>query len=162
MITANTRVTALDILKECGLENAESLFGETRIRIGGIAGISDPNRLIKIQPGTEVIEVIVGTDIYDLELAKGNKEDNENIFTISEHAQEVTEEEGRQATEQAEQLQAVKELARKLMADDNYEPTLEEQDYLDQANEMVVAQQEANEMAKLQRKELERKKVKSK
>lgn len=143
MITANTKVTAVEILKELGIKNAENVFGKMRVRIGGIAGINAADKVINLPPETKTVEVIVGNELYELELAKGR----EDITDVTEGARAALDAEGVEATKQSEKLQAVKELARKIReaqdAGEEYEPTKAEEKILDQAVERVDAEREA-------------------
>lgn len=163
MITPNTKVTALEVLAECGIKDAEKLLGKVRVRIGGIR-VRSAEDVVKFQPETKKVEVIVGSELYELELAKGNKEDNAEVFTVSEGAREALDAEGKEASEQAEHLTAVKDLARKIRlaqdADQEYKPTKEEEKYLDEAIERADADREALEAAEGGEKP-EAKKVKS-
>jgi hypothetical protein len=105
MLTPNTKCTALDILTEAGIKDAESLFGTTRIRIGGIAGIVKPDHLIRIPTETKTLEVIVGNSVHDVKI----RQTRIDIPDVTEAAQLVIEEKGRQATAQAKKLQAAKQ-----------------------------------------------------
>lgn len=142
MITANTKVTAKEVLQEVGI-NDMSVFGTMRVRIGGIPGINEPDRVINISPEAKTIEVIVGNELYELELAKGTKDDNADIATVSEEAQKAIEAKGAEASEKAEHLQQVKKLADKLRQAQNdgfaYKPTPEEKLILDEATEKAEA-----------------------
>ena len=94
MITANTKVTALEVLTELGIKNTDDIFGKMRVRIGGIAGINSGDRVINLPPEVKAVEVIVGDQLYELELAKGTKEDNADVATVSEGAKEIIEAKG--------------------------------------------------------------------
>lgn len=118
MITPNTKITAQEILEECGVENAAEVFGAMRVRIGGIAGINKADHLINITSQTTSLEVIVGGDVYDLELAEGNKDDNAEIRTVTDAAKVAIEAKGRVATEKSEELQKVKQLAKNIKEND--------------------------------------------
>lgn len=118
MITANTKLTALEVLQECGVANAESVFGSMRVRIGGISGINNAEHLINITPETKTLEVIVGTEIFDLELSKGNKDDNADIRTFSPAAKVVLEKKGAEVTKKSEELQKIKQIAKNIVEND--------------------------------------------
>lgn len=138
MITANTKLTALEVLQECGVENAESIFGTARVRIGGIAGINTPDHLINITPETTNLEVIVAGEVFDLELAKGNKENNADVRVITDAAKVAIENKGKVATAKSEELQKVKQLAKNIRENDfTYEPTKEEEKHFEKATEMA-------------------------
>lgn len=162
MITANSKITALEILNELGIKNAESIFGTMRVRIGGISGINTAEHLINIPAEATELEVIVGAKVYDLELNKGNKENNAEIRTISDEAKTVLENEGKKATEAAEKLQAVKAVAKNIKENgDNYTPSKEEKAHFDEAMQMVENENIAKE-AQVESPEADRIKVKSK
>lgn len=162
MITANSKVTALDILNELGVANAENVFGSARVRIGGIAGINTPGHLINIPAECTKVDVIVGDQYFELELAKGNKDDNAEVRTFSENARAALEAEGKVATEGAHKRQAAKELARKLMENEGYTPDKNEEKHLVEAQEIVEAHADAEAKAKEAKKQREVTKVKSK
>lgn len=69
----NTKYTALEILKEAGIKKPEEQFGKVRIRIAGIAGIVKPDHLIKIQPETKSIEIVVGEEVFNLKFVGKSK-----------------------------------------------------------------------------------------
>lgn len=145
MITANTKITALEVLEELGIENPADVFGAMRVRIGGIPGINDANKVINIPAETKTLEVIVGNKLFDLELAKGNKENNADVPTITESAKEVKEAEGVEATEKAEHLQKVKQLAKKIKdTQGQFVASKQEEPFLEEAVEMFDAQELAN------------------
>lgn len=160
MITANTKVTALDILNELGIENAEAKFGAVRVRIGGVPGINTPDRLITIQPDVKKLDVVVGNEWYELELHAGTPENNKTIFTITESAKAAIKTRGEKANEKAEKIQAVKQLVNKIKkASDKgieYTPTKAEEKFLDKANEKIeldeIAQAAANDATRVARK----------
>ena len=142
MITPNTKVTALEILQECEIKDAENVFGNMRVRIGGIMGITGPQHLINIPAEATEIEVIVGNEVIDLVLSEGNEENNAEIRVISDEAKVVLEAEGKEATEKSEELQAVKQLARKIQdSDGTHVPTKEEVKHLERAIEIVEAEE---------------------
>lgn len=156
MITPNTKVTALEILKEIGIKNAEDKFGKIRVRIGGLSGINTPDHLVKIQPNTRAIEVIVGTDVYELNLADGNAQDNKNIATVTENAKSVLEKKGVEATKKAEELQTVKDIAKRMLEAEEsgaeFTPTKEESKHLEKATERAEAIKAARKAAKAEAK----------
>lgn len=165
MITPNTKVTALDILRECGVENPEAKFGKVRVRIGGLAGINSPDYLIKLSPEVKNVEVIVGEKIYDLELSKGNKESNKDVFEVTDDAKRVLEEKGKAQSEAAEHRSAVKDLARRVIASEDaeveFKPTGAEKDLMPEALDMVDAIREGREAAQIKDKDRPVEKVKS-
>lgn len=165
MITANTKLTALEILTECGVENPADKFGKVRVRIGGIAGINKPDYLINVPPEAKTIEVIVGADIFDLELAKGNKDNSADVPVISEAAREVLDTEGKEEAAKFDHRRAVKKLARRMQeAEDtkqDFTPTKQEEALVEEATEVVEAKKEARELQKERRQNREIKKVKS-
>lgn len=148
MITANSKVTAVEILTELGVKNADKVFGKMRVRIGGIAGINKATRVINIPASVKKIEVIVGSDLYELELAAGRKE----IADISEGARATLDAEGKEASQAAVELQKAKDLARKIRdmqdSEQEYTPTKAEEPYVEKAIEIVEAGREAEEAAK--------------
>jgi hypothetical protein len=163
MITPNSKLTALEVLQECGVENAEALFGTTRVRIGGISGINTPDHLINIPASAEMVEVIVGNEIYELTLSKGNKDNNKDIRTISPSAQVRLEEKGREATVKGEQLQAVKQVAKLLRDGGVYTPESEEEEkVLAKAEALNESHVEAVALAEEAKANRPRKEVKSK
>lgn len=99
---SNVKVTALEILEAAGVSEAGEVFGKTRVRIGGIAGIVSPDHLVKIQPGVEKIEIIVGVEATTLELEPAGDPE------ISEKAKEALEKRGRAAVKAATKLQEAK------------------------------------------------------
>lgn len=165
MITPNTKVTALDVLKECGVKTPADKFGKVRVRIGGIAGINRPDYLITIQPETTSLEVIVGSEIYDLELSKGNDESNKDVFEVTADAKGALEVRGAEATKKANKNTQVKELARKIIAhedsNEEYEPTKAEEKLLNNALDRVDAIRDAQKNPVVRDKDRPVKKVKS-
>lgn len=138
MITANTKITAKEVLKEVGILDT-SVFGTMRVRIGGIAGINDPDRVINIAPTAKTLEVIVGNDLYELELAKGTKENNADVATVTSEAKAVIEDKGRDSSKKAEHLQKVRDLSRKIreskQASKKYQPNKDEERIFTEAAE---------------------------
>ena len=59
---ANVTYTAVELLSIAGFDKPESLFGKGRLSIGGIRGVNEPDRLIKIGAGVTEVEVIVGDE----------------------------------------------------------------------------------------------------
>lgn len=125
MITPNTRVTALDILEECGVEKAEEQFGKVRVRIAGLAGINRPDHPIKIPANVTHLEVIVGTKVYELELSQGNEKSNKDVFEVTPRAKAQAEAIGKEVSKQALHMTAVKKLAYKMIAADENGQTIE-------------------------------------
>jgi hypothetical protein len=163
MITPNSKVTALEILQECGVENAASVFGTMRVRIGGISGINSADHLINVPESAESVEVIVGSKVFDLKLNKGNKENNAEIRTISEDAQIVLEQKGIEATQKAERLQKVKQLARMLRENEgDYKPSKDEEEFYAEAIELNESHDEALALAEEAKAQREVEVVKSK
>lgn len=163
MITPNSKLTALEVLTECGVKDAEAVFGTMRVRIGGISGINTPDHLINIPASAEVLEVIVGSDVYDLTLAKGNKSDNAEIRTISEDAKAVIEERGVELTEKAEKLQEVKKIARLMRDGGVFTPKNKaDEEMLEQARALNESHDEAIALAEEAKAERQRIAVKSK
>ncbi len=93
----NTKYTALEILTVAKIADAGAVFGKIRVRIAGIAGIVKPDHLIKIQPGTKEIEIIVGVDSYKLAFEEGEAEQ-----AVSEGAKVALEVKGKESTKKAE------------------------------------------------------------
>ena len=79
---SNTKYTALEILTAAKIAGAPDLFGKVRIRIAGIAGIVTPGHLIKIGPSVKVIDIIVGTDKFEVKV-----EGVEENFVVTENAE---------------------------------------------------------------------------
>lgn len=162
MITPNSKVTALEILQECGVENAEAIFGTARVRIGGISGINTATHLINIPASAKTLEVIVVNKIYDLELAEGTPEDNAEVRTISTEAKKAVEEKGKKATKEAEKLQEVKQIVTILRAGGEFVPkNKKEEKLLEQATEINESHKVAVELAKQAKAERPRTTVKS-
>lgn len=161
MITPNTKVTAQEVLKECGI--TDDVFGKMRVRIGGIMGINSPTHLINIPAETTELEVIVGNKVFDLELSPGNDTDNMHIRVISDEAKKVLEAEGKADSKKAEELQAVKALARKIQENDGtYTPTKSEEKHLERATEIVEAEQALAEADEAKKDDTKRTKIVSK
>lgn len=104
---ANAKYTALEILQVAGVEKPEEKIGKTRVRIAGVAGIVKPNHLIKIQPETTEIEIIVGIESKKITLEKGEAEP-----IISKAAKLSIEAKGKEVTKKAEALAKAKAVAR--------------------------------------------------
>ena len=100
---ANTKYTALEILTEAGIEKPEEKIGKMRVRIAGIAGIVKPDHLVKIQSGTEEIDILVGEEAVKVKI-DGDQSEQE----VSEAAKVALEARGREATKKAEALQKAK------------------------------------------------------
>lgn len=105
---ANTKYTALEILKEARVPGAEKAFGKVRIRIAGIHGIVKPDHLIRFQPDAKRVEIVVGADSYELKLEKGGKNAH-----FSDEAVIALEAKGEESTRKSEELQKAKAEARK-------------------------------------------------
>jgi len=93
------KYTALEIVKaleedfdfELGDQTytAEEIFGKFRVRINGIAGINRPDKLIKFQPGTEKVTIVIGNDSYELDIKKlGDDVSEDNISVGAKKALE--------------------------------------------------------------------------
>lgn len=163
MITSNSKLTALEVLTECGVQDAVSKFSAMRVRIGGISGINRPDYLVNIPAETKTLEVIVGGEIYDLELSKGNKQNNAEIRTISDEAKIVLELEGIEDTKTAEKIQEVKQVAKLLREGGEFKPTnKKEEELLTKAQDLNISHNEAIEAAEKDRDNKERTTVKSK
>lgn len=98
---ANTKTTVLEILTAAGVEKPEEKLGAVRVRIGGIPVNKD--QLIKVQPGTKTIDVIVGVDKHQVTI-----EGDEEAFTVSDGAKVMLEAKGAESTKKAEELQKAK------------------------------------------------------
>jgi hypothetical protein len=81
---ANTKYTALELLKEAKIKNPESKFGKVRIMIAGIAGIIKPDHLIKIQPNTKSIDILIGNENVSLKI-----DGSEKSSCVSKLAKEI-------------------------------------------------------------------------
>jgi hypothetical protein len=166
MITANSRVTALDILEELGVANAADKIKNVRVRIGGVAGINKPEHLIAIQPEVTHLDVLVGTDFYELELAEGNAENNADVKTFSARAMTALKAKGDKSTEQAKQIQKIKAVARKIAeAEEKGEEFVAKGDdieVIDEAREKVALDKKAREEVAKKKPNREVTKVKSK
>lgn len=61
------KYTAVDLLKEAGVTNPGSIFGKTRVVIGGVStGRAD--HVLRIPEGTKTLEVIVGDKPYSIKV----------------------------------------------------------------------------------------------
>jgi hypothetical protein len=98
----NTKYTAIEILKLAGIEKPEEKIGKMRVRIAGIAGIVKPDQLIKIQPGTTEVEVIVGQETATIPVEKNEE------AAVSDAAKATLEAKGKIATKQAEAIAKAK------------------------------------------------------
>lgn len=105
---SNGKYTALEILTAAKVRDPQDAFGFYRVRIGGIAGITRPEHLIKIHGGMQTLSVVVGNEKYELKLEKESEE-----TVISDAAKEVLEAKGREASKAAEELQKAKAEAKK-------------------------------------------------
>lgn len=99
MLQKNTKYTALEILLAAGIEQvtlpAESegaepktyfraeIFDKFSVNIGGISGISRPDHIILVSPGTEALTVSVAGETREVELAEEFPEEQQ----VSEGAQ---------------------------------------------------------------------------
>ncbi len=101
---ANSRFTALEILTAAGIENPIEKIGKVRVRIAGIAGITKPDHVVRIQPGTTEIDVIVGDQSVVLSL----EGDNEEVIS-SEGSQKAVEARKERLNKQAEAIRKAKE-----------------------------------------------------
>jgi hypothetical protein len=96
---ANAKYTALEILVACGVEKPEEKIGKMRVRIAGISGIVKPDHLIKIQAGTEKIDVVVGVDTFELKLEGDNEES-----VVSDEAKVVIEGKAKELNKLAQEV----------------------------------------------------------
>lgn len=69
---SNTKYTALEILKTAGFKNPNSKFGKYRIVIGGLQGIVDPSKVLRIPSETKELEVVVGIEARLIEIEQEN------------------------------------------------------------------------------------------
>jgi hypothetical protein len=99
---ANAKYTALEILKEAGIEKPEEKIGKMRVRIAGIAGIVKPDHLIKIQAETKKIDIIVGQEVKAIEI-----EGDEAEMIVSEAAKIAIEAEGKILNKKAEPIKKI-------------------------------------------------------
>lgn len=65
---ANGIYTAIELMQAAGFEEPEKIIGSFKVVIAGVRGISKPDHLIKIQPGTKEIEVVGGLEVKKLNL----------------------------------------------------------------------------------------------
>ena len=105
---ANSKYTALELLTEAGVETPQDKFGKVRIVIGGLSGIVNPDHLIRVQPGTKKLSIIVGVDPFEVELEDA-EEGADSL--ISEGARAVLDAKGAEIN--------------KLTTDEHYEPEKE-------------------------------------
>jgi len=105
---ANTKYTALEILTLSGIEKPEEKFGKVRVRIAGIAGITKPDHLIKLQAGTKEFDVIVGEETKTVKI-----EGDEETSVVSEGARVSLDNKGVEAIKKFEDLAKVKAEAKK-------------------------------------------------
>lgn len=109
MLKRNTKYTAKEILTAAGL-NPDEVLGKIRVRISGISGIVKPDHLIKVQPGTEKLDLIVGMDAYEVELEDAVVAEGEPVTTtISEDAKLALDKKAKVVLEKNEKLKEYKE-----------------------------------------------------
>lgn len=101
----NARYTAKELIEAAGLDVSQ--VGKVRVRIAGIAGIVSPDHLVRLQPETKEVEVIVGTDTKMVQLEDGADEPE-----VSEEAKKALEAKGKELTEKAEKLAKEKKAAK--------------------------------------------------
>ena len=94
---SNAKYTALEILTAAEIVDAPVLFGKVRVRIAGIAGIVKPDHLIKIGPSVKVIDIIVGTEKYEVKI-----EGVEEEFVVTEEAEKALAAKGIEVTKKNE------------------------------------------------------------
>ena len=86
MLTRNQKYTALEILLAAGVDKvilppetleeapkeftAEEVFSKFSVNIGGISGITDPNKVILVSPDTEKLVVLVAGQSIVVELGE--------------------------------------------------------------------------------------------
>ena len=116
MIYKNTSHTAQEVIDALGVNPfvlgeqkfaRDEVIGKVRVRIGGIAGITDPEKVVKIGDDNKV-EVIVGNKAYDLKVSTAPK----GLNGISEEARGVLDQDGKELTKKFEALQEAKAEAR--------------------------------------------------
>jgi len=86
---ANTKYTALEILKEAGYKNAEDKFGKFRVVIGGIMGIVKPDHVVGISEGTKNLEITVGIETKIIKVLSSKNAE------VSDGARETLDNDGR-------------------------------------------------------------------
>ena len=99
---ANSKYTALEILKAAGVPEPEAKIGKVKVRIGGLS-ISSPTQLIKVQEGVGSFDILVGTETFEVAFDKAGDE-----LAVSEAAKTALEAKGKVSTEKAEAIQAAK------------------------------------------------------
>jgi hypothetical protein len=83
------KFTALEVLQKVGTTfkvgeaqfEAKDVFGKMRVRIGGIAGIVDADKLLNLQPGE--IDIIVGSETYKVEI-EAREEISEEVKAVQQ------------------------------------------------------------------------------
>lgn len=75
MLKSNTKYTALEILTDAGIKNAEEKFGKVRVVIGGIMGIVKPYHVIGISDGTKTLEITVGINTTNVKVGASKNAD---------------------------------------------------------------------------------------
>ena len=63
-----TAQEVLEILVATDKTAKMPVFGELRVRIAGVRGIVTPEHRIHIQKGVKSIEVVIGNEVYNLEV----------------------------------------------------------------------------------------------
>ena len=97
---SNKVYTVEEILIAAGIENPGEVVGKVRVRIGGIA-VRDLDHTIFVSP-TDKLEILVGEETFEVPLTEGEE------GAISEGAQAVREQEGREESAKAEELAKAK------------------------------------------------------
>jgi len=108
----NTKYTVLEIVVAAGFEEPIE-FGKFAVKISGISGYVDPNKVILISKGTEKLTVVFKGETKEVELADAPVEEGkpENV-QISDAAKASIKKAGEEATKRAAEIAKKKAAAK--------------------------------------------------
>lgn len=88
------KYTVQEVIEAAGFDKLDD-YKSARITVAGVQGVNEPDRLIKLQPGT--YDVVVGNETKQVEVT-------DDEFVISDSARKVLDAKGAERTEAAEKL----------------------------------------------------------
>lgn len=99
-MNANAKYTARELLTEAGVQDLDSVFGNVRVRVGGVRGIVSGDHVVSVPAGTESLQIVVGEETHEVSF-DGDAQER----VISEEVAKVNRAEGERRTAEIEARQ---------------------------------------------------------